>query len=204
MAGDFKSCCVDDCNANSSRAANGRNGYCARHYANILKYGDVNRVWVQNKPLAWLRQTVSTTERGCIPWPFAVDPSTGYGRVSIPLSDGGSKPGRAHRFMCELSKGPAPSTKHQSAHSCGNRICVNPRHLSWKTQRENEDDKLVHGTATRGERSSSAKLTVADVIEIRLAKGVTQKELAERFGVSRGHIAGLRKGKFWPELNPST
>lgn len=135
---------------------------------------------------------------GCLIWPYARD-LKGYGRMNYL-----GKNQRVSRLVCRMVHGEPPSPIHQAAHACGNRACVSPRHLSWKTQSENEADKLIHGTHSRGERSKLSKLTAEDVVAIRSAKGVTQRELANRFGVSRGYVAGLRRGRFWPDLHPDT
>lgn len=190
-------CSVDFCGSPARR-----NGYCEKHNYRTTRYGDAFREPWKNEPVDWLKSHVETSKRECLLWPFFVDRTTGYGRISMKTPGGGSKSGSAHRYMCELSKGPPPSRRHQAAHACGNKQCVNPRHLSWKTQKQNEADKLIHGTATRGVRSGAAKLTAEDVVAIRGATGVTQKALAERYGVSRGHIAALRSGRFWPDIQP--
>jgi hypothetical protein len=199
MADPFKSCAIEGCNRNAHRSAGGRKDMCGLHYQRAARYGDPYREPWKNEPIDWLRSHAGTQSRECLIWPFSLD-DTGYGLISIRSPQGGRRKGHAHRYMCELAKGPAPTRSHQAAHACGNRACVNPRHLSWKTQRENEADKLIHGTSNRGERCGSSKLTADDVIAIRAAKGITQQALADRFGVSRGHIAGLRRGRFWPDL----
>jgi len=66
-----------------------------------------------------------------------------------------------------------------------------------------------HGSVThpesrpRGEQNNQAKLTEATVREIRstyAAGGVTQKELAERFGVSRESVWNILNGKTWSHV----
>ena len=49
----------------------------------------------------------------------------------------------AHRAMCELVHGPAPTPKHQAAHSChrGCDGCVLPQHLHWATDAENRAER---------------------------------------------------------------
>ena len=71
-------------------------------------------------------------------------------------------------------------------HSCGNRSCVNPRHLRLGSVIENNRD--------------SAKLTYDDVVEIReaLRSGeVTQKALALKYGVCVSNISRIATGRSW-------
>lgn len=198
MADDSKACALVGCNMNPSRSSGGRKGYCSTHYGRIRRHGDPNREPWRNEPLEWLKSQAATQSRECLIWPFRIE-TTGYGRVSIKRPGGGSKYGHAHRLMCEIAKGPAPSRRHQAAHACGNRACVNPRHLSWKTQSENERDKIIHGTSNRGERCGSNKLSREDVVAIR-GSSAPASLLAKQYRVHSSHIRALRRGRFWPDI----
>lgn len=91
-----------------------------------------------------------------------------------------------------------------AAHSCGKGSsgCVAKRHLSWKTPSENEADKLVHGTSPRGARCGTAKLTEAEIREIRMLKGyVPQREIAEMYETSQGHVSGILSEQKWGWLD---
>jgi hypothetical protein len=131
----------------------------------------------------WLLDHVQHHGDSCLPWPFAKDSRVGRGQLSYQ--------GRqywAHRFMCELAYGPAPADKPQAAHSCGNghKGCVNPRHLLWKSNTENQLDRREHGTVTK---SWSAKFTPGRIAELRaLRPTMTQMQLAERFSCSLGTV----------------
>jgi len=92
--------------------------------------------------------------------------------------------------MCELVKGPAPSDNHQAAHNCGNGSggCVNPKHLEWKTNQQNQLDRRAHGTQT-GAKGSRTSFTPQQIEQIRKLKGrVPQLALAELLGCKRGTI----------------
>lgn len=52
----------------------------------------------------------------------------------------------ASRIICELVNGPAPSPRHQAAHSCGHAWCIVGGHLSWRLPAENLADRQRHGT----------------------------------------------------------
>lgn len=139
----------------------------------------------RGKGIQWIREHLSFDGDECLPWPFSKDQHYGRGRVGYE-----GKIYWAHHLMCILAKGPAPSPKHQTAHSCGNghNGCVNPRHLSWKTNSENQQDRRRHGTQL-GAKGSRATLSYSEIAEIRRLKGLeTQVSLAQRFGVARGCI----------------
>jgi hypothetical protein len=129
-------------------------------------------------------------------WPYA-KANYGYGEVVV---DGRKR--LAHRIVCELANGPAPEGKNDAAHSCNNRLCINPNHLRWATRAENIDDMVGHGTAQRGERSPLSKLTEDQVRQIRALDGkVGRTEIGRRFGISHATVYAIleRKSWFWLE-----
>jgi hypothetical protein len=109
----------------------------------------------------------------------------------------------AHRYICKLAHGPAPSPLHEVAHSCGRGFdaCVNKNHLSWKTPQENASDKSAHGTVNNGVRNGSAKLNEAQVLEIFQMKGrISQQLISEHFKVCRQTVGAIHSGKKWAWL----
>lgn len=107
----------------------------------------------------------------------------------------------AHVVACTIANGPRPD-RHDAAHSCGNRACVNPRHLRWATRAENMADAIRHGTTTRGTANWSNRLTEQQVQAIRQARqaGRTTRGLAVEYGVSHGAICGIVYRKTWAWL----
>lgn len=187
-------CSVDGC---ASRAVS--RGWCSKHYSRWLKYGAINakKTAGTGEPLAFLKSAAAMQADDCIAWPFAMSPKSGYGVFQI---GGSTTP--AHRMQCTLVYGQPPTSEHQAAHLCGNRICVNPRHIRWSTRLENAADQIIHGTRNRGERQGSAKLTRDQVKEIRRLKteGISGNKIARMMGLSRSHVNRLANGQSWSWL----
>ena len=73
--------------------------------------------------------------------------------------------------------------------------------LYWGTKSENQNDRIRHGTSNRGERSGTAKLTEAQVLEIRQRVGKeTLRNLAKEYGVSHTAIRRAAIGMKWSYL----
>lgn len=142
--------------------------------------------------------------------------AAGYGQFGLTRS----RPVLAHRMAWELTHGPIPEGMHV-LHRCDNPPCCNPTHLFLGSNSDNIADRVAKGRSpvgrehwssrngdrvARGERAGGAKLTQGKVDAIRQlrAQGVTQRELAERFGVSRATIYLIQEGKRWnSSTNPS-
>lgn len=112
----------------------------------------------------------------------------------------------SHRLTWMLGRGPIPEGMFV-LHNCDNPMCVNLRHLFLGTHGDNMDDKVMKGRASgptfnprRGELCPTAKLTWADVREIRHLREtqcMAQTELAMRFNVGQNAIWKILNGKTW-------
>ncbi len=112
---------------------------------------------------------------------------------------GESKRFLVHRLVCEAFKGEAPSKRHEVAHYDGNSFNNHHENLRWATRKENIADKKRHGTQLQGEDHPLAKLSEADVVEIRrmLMSGMKNCEIAECFSVLPNCISRIKTGKRW-------
>lgn len=139
--------------------------------------------------LAWLVTQVDHQGDECLIWPFPFR-KDGYGQFKI-----GKRNTLAHRHMLCLATG-IDDPNRDAAHNCGNRACVNPRHLRWATRKENFSDTIAHGTKLQGSKRWNSKLTEADVAEI-LRSPLNQCELGRRYGVDQSLINKIVKRHRW-------
>lgn len=96
-------------------------------------------------------------------------------------------------------------------HKCDNPACVNPEHLELGEQLDNVRDMAFRkrenffGRKNHeqvGERNPVAKLTAAQVQEIRTrrAQGELLSSLAAEFGISKSYVGNLAAGRKWKHL----
>lgn len=127
----------------------------------------------------------------------------GYGQMHHSWNGGAKKNIAAHRASWEIHNGPIPAGL-QVLHRCDVPLCVNPEHLFLGTRKDN----MIDMTAKRrrvgpsGERHHNAKLTEADVREIRrlFAAGAACRALARRYGLSRNTMTNVVRGETWKHV----
>jgi hypothetical protein len=70
------------------------------------------------------------------------------------------------------------------------------------TIQDNSNDAVSKRRHAFGERTSSAKITEGDVLEIRRRydAGDLPSEIAPDFGLSPQHVIGIGRGRFWSHL----
>lgn len=113
---------------------------------------------------------------------------------------------KAHRVAWMIQNGPIPGGS-VIMHECDNPPCV--RHIKLGTQQDNVDDAMSKGRMVtwrergapcrQGEATTGAKLTEADVMDIRTSL-LSAPALADKYGVFVNTIRSVRRGRTWRHL----
>lgn len=113
-----------------------------------------------------------------------------YLRVSIMYKDY-----YVHRLVLEHFSGNPPEG-YQCAHLDGNPHNNNILNLKWVLPKENSQHKIIHGTNGAGQKNAMAKISDKEAIEIvkLYSKGISSKELQEKFKLTRSSINGIAIG----------
>jgi hypothetical protein len=128
-----------------------------------------------------------------------MSPHTG-GYHMVHLYMGGVRtPMTLHKAVMLAFAGPRPQGT-EIRHLDGDRKNCRLENLAYSTRTENEADKERHGTRLRGEASALAKLTVADVQDIRRRRGERQEALAAEFGCTFSNISAIQRGVSWKHV----
>ena len=113
-----------------------------------------------------------------------------------PIVNRHKKKHRMSRYVYELYYGEAPINM-VVMHSCDNPKCINPKHLSLGTNKDNTQDMLNKNRGNKGKRSYNTNLSKDQLLEIKqmLINKVNGKYIAEKFNVAPGTISNIKKGK---------
>lgn len=153
----------------------------------------------------WLKVAVGGADE-C--WPFIAKSRTpnGYGVAWADLGDG-PRTHTAHRVAFYLANGRAADLSLDVMHSCDNRLCCNPAHLSEGTRLDNMRDCAAKGRTNRkarfkGEAHPKAKITESNVLEFRARhrRGETCLSIAEAFGVSMDLVWRVVARRTWKHV----
>ena len=142
------------------------------------------------------RMQCMINEKGC--WEIISHKPSSSGYVSF---NGCTPRIGAHRLAYQVSKGDIP---HGLCirHSCDNKLCVNPEHLSVGTLVDNVRDRCERGR-TRvpyGELHGAAKLTTDEVKGIYLDTTSSRQELCEKYNISYGALRSIINNINWKHL----
>jgi len=102
---------------------------------------------------------------------------------------------KPHTLVLEAFVGKRPRGK-ECCHYDGNPQNNRLENLRWDTPKNNQADRIRHGTTNRGERCGTAKLTLEQVKEIREDNRL-QREIAVDYGVLQNTISRIKSGKRW-------
>ncbi len=142
------------------------------------------------------RKWVADFSRG----PRILRPETRNGYFAVLLSDilRGKRHESVHILVLEAFVCPRPPGD-QGAHGDGNKSNCRLSNLRWSTPRDNNADKIAHGTLLHGEGIGSSKLSVGQAREIaaRCAAGESSRRLAAEFGLHRNSVLNIASGRTW-------
>lgn len=104
-----------------------------------------------------------------------------------------------HKLVAAAFIGPRPdglAVNHIDHDPTNNRAA----NLEYVTNRDNTHHAMKAGRMAHGERHGSAKLTADQIIDIRAASGITQRELAAKYGVGQMTINAILRRKTWTHV----
>lgn len=143
-----------------------------------------------------------TPSSGCLEWSGTVD-RKGYGTFRITRQ---SKQRNlfAARVAYALEYGNPGGLC--VLHGCDNPPCMRPDHLFLGTVSDNHRDMERKGRMPIGESHANSVLSVGSVHRIRqlVHTGITQRELGQRFGVSRQTIGDILCCRTWRSVENRT
>lgn len=186
----IKTCAVAECSGRHRSK-----GFCQKHYTRNCKYGSPHITHKEfGLPIErrfWKKVEICADTEKCWDWAGRLNPN-GYAQIRI-----NKKSVYVHRLAYLLTRKQLPDL--EIMHSCDNRKCCNPRHLTAGTHQENMAQQKARNRQAKGEAHGGAKLTIADVQCIRnLAEQKTPlKSIAEKFAVSASNISHIVKRKLW-------
>jgi predicted XRE-type DNA-binding protein len=152
---------------------------------------------------------VIKNKEGCWDWKGCCPKNPGYGQFRSNM-----KIEKAHRASWIIHFGEIPKGMFV-CHKCDNKRCSNPEHLFLGSNKDNNLDmikKKIHPTlGKKGEENHMSKLTEKQVNEIRqelkkrddiskkeiMKNKLSQKNLAEKFGITQTLISAIKTNKIW-------
>jgi len=143
-------------------------------------------------PFRRLYKGAKKTESGCWEWQGQAG-SSGYGQIKA-----FGKMVSCHRLSFELHNGPIQDGL-EVMHSCDNRRCINPDHLSLGTHQQNIDDMIRKGRAVHVKPNPrKAEKNEQSIRVLVLGKAYGSINEAEReLGLGNGTV------RYWIKTKPN-
>lgn len=107
-----------------------------------------------------------------------------------------------HRLVLSAFVGPPPTKSHQGSHGDGKPSNNTLSNLRWATVKENNADKLAHGTLLRGSKHPAAKFSEEQVVSIRREYRDNKNllRLSRKYGCSPPTIKRIVTRKMWKHV----
>jgi hypothetical protein len=170
----------------------------------------IDRVNTHHKPIPhltleeinrfWSKVDQSNGPDACWEWQGATNGKKGYGQLTLRR-----RQFYAHRLAYALAYD--DPRELLVCHHCDNPLCCNPSRHFLGTIKDDVADMLKKGRAgggaknpPKGTEHSRAKLTEADVRQIRLTPGISSNAWARHFNVSPGTISCIVHRKTWKHI----
>ncbi|MGH8612409.1 MAG: helix-turn-helix domain-containing protein [Gammaproteobacteria bacterium] len=131
---------------------------------------------------------VQKAENGC--WLWLGQKKKGYGRIRLKREN---RMIQAHRYAYVLAYGFIPAGKCV-CHKCDAPACVRPDHLFLGSHWDNMHDSVIKGRKSWGKRRPGSDSLGAKLWKLRIAKGFSQKQLAEACGLHGVYICRIETG----------
>lgn len=190
-------CKVDGCISN----LRGGLGYCGKHYQRFKKYGDPNKgIKLQGslEERFW-RFVNKSDENSC--WNWVGQKINGYGRISLgakSLASDGS-----HRVSWKMHNKQDIPKGMFVMHSCDNPSCVNPKHLSLGTPKDNSQDMIAKGrkkiVIPIGEQNGKSIIN-PEIVRFIRSSDLSHAELARQLNISNGCVRSVRSKRTWKHI----
>jgi hypothetical protein len=155
----------------------------------------------------WAKVIIPENPDDCYLW-TAYKNKDGYGCISTGIKRGATD--LSHRISWLLEHGTLPKKESglEICHSCGNRSCVNPRHLRLGTHQDNMDDLFVRSdrgilTRKRGSSHGRAKFTEDQIRLVRRqfdAGSKTVTQLAREYSVNYKTMNDIVLRNHWKQV----
>lgn len=138
-----------------------------------------------------------------VPVILAVLRSAHYPKVSLRTPGVvGTRRVSIHLLVLEAFAGPRPYPAAEGSHINGDSRDARATNLCWESRSANWHRRYGHGTATKGEANPRAKITEADVRDIRIAiaAGATCVSQATKYGLGPSTVSAIKHRKLWPDV----